>query len=51
MLLQGYQFRVTPLGTAKTVTISELSLNPVIFYCKLDPFAGEKTVTVARVSL
>ena len=51
IVIQGYPFRVTPLGRVKTVTISGVSLYPVIFYCMLDPFASEKTVPVAGVSI
>ena len=47
MLLQGYQFRVTPLGTAKTVTISGLSLYLVIFTVIKTHLLVKTTVTVA----
>ena len=50
-LIQACPVTVTPLATAKTVTISGVSLYPMIFHCKLDKFAGEKTVTVAGMAL
>ena len=42
---------MTPLGIAKTVTISGVSMKSSHFYYKVEIFGGEKTVTISSVAV